>query len=134
MSSSGDDTKSVPSQTAESGRARQLLQEACDRSNVCSTTHDFHLQHQKFSIIWPGGRVHRARSRTSFSGGYSTLVFENGRRKLQRSSRNSSNEVFSKKSHLRMAKSFTTFLRFTCPLFSNGHRGTLLLTQIHKIL
>ena len=39
---------------------------------------------------------------------------------MRRQSHNSSNEVFSKKSHLRTAKYFTTSLRVISPLFGNG--------------
>jgi len=102
-------------------KARRLLTGRSPKDpNVCSPTHDFHLRHQKFSIVWPGA-VHGARSRT-FSGGYSTLAFGVGRRKLRRRSPNSSNEVSSKKNDLRTAKYFTTPLRVISPLFSNGHR------------
>ena len=100
--------------------------------NVCLPTLDFHLRRQKFSIIWPGSRMHRTRSTASFIGGCSTPAFGTGRRKLRRPSRNSSNEVSSKKSHLRTAKYFTTSLRVISPLFSNGHHETLLLTQLRK--
>ena len=93
-------------------------------ANVCSPTHDFHLRRQKFSTIWRGSRMHRTRSTASFTGGCSTPAFGTGRRKLRRPSHNSSNEVFSKKSHLRTAKYFTTSLRVISPLFSNSNQFT----------
>ena len=127
--STGGRTELVRSQRSRKCEVRCLLQEAGDRSNVCSPTHDFHLRPQKFSMFWP--RMHTARSRT-FSGGYSTLAFGTGRRKLRRPSHNSSNTVSSKKSYLRTAKYFTTSLRVISPLFSSSHHETLLLTQLHK--
>jgi transcriptional antiterminator RfaH len=89
--------------------------------NVCAPPLRFHLQRQKFSTIWPGSREHRTRSRASSTGGYSTPASGIGRRKLRRPSRNSSNEVSSRKSNLRTAKYFTTSLVFISPLFINGH-------------
>ena len=97
-----------------------------DRSNVCSPIHNFRLRHRKFSIIWPGSRVHRIRSRAFFTGGYSTLTFGTGRRKLRRPSHNSSNKVSSKKNRLRMAKYSTTSLHPISPLFSNRHHQGLI--------
>jgi hypothetical protein len=92
----------------------------------------FHLRRRKFSTIWPGIRRHKTPSTVSFTGGCSTPAFESGPRKLQRPSRSSSNEVFSNKANLRTATYFTAPPRAISQRFSNGHHGTLLLTQARK--
>src|SRR4051794_7170962 len=89
--------------------------------DACLPTHDFHLQRQKFWITLPGIRTPKTPSMGSFIGGCSTLACKNGRRKLRRASRNSSNKVFSNKSDLRTATSFTTSHRIIWRRFSNGH-------------
>jgi hypothetical protein len=92
--------------------------------NACLPTRHFHLQRQKFWIISPAIQRRRTRWMASFIGGCSTLACKNGRRKLRRPSRNSSNKVFSHKSDLQTATSFTTFHRAISRRFSNGHRET----------
>jgi len=89
----------------------------------------FHLRRRKFSTIWPGIRRHKTPSTVSFTGGCSTPAFESGPRKLQRPSRNSSNEVFSNKANLRTAAYFTAPPRTISRRFSDGHHETPLLTQ-----
>src|SRR6266478_1955138 len=92
----------------------------------------FHLRRRKFSTIWPGIRRHKTPSTVSFTGGCSTPAFESGPRRLQRPSRNSSNEVFSNKANLPTATYFTAPPHIISRRFSNGHHETLLLTQPRK--
>ena len=113
-------------------KVRRLLQWDTDVPNVCLPSLHFHLRPQKFSIIWPGIRMRKTPSTASFIGGCSMPASKNGRRKLQRPSRNSSNKVFSNKGDLRMAAYFTTSPRIISRRFGNGHHETLLLTQLRK--
>lgn len=92
--------------------------------NACLPTRHFHLQRQKFWIIWPAIQRRRTRWTASFIGGYSTPASESGRRKFPRPSHNSSREVSSKQSHLRTATYFTVSPRITSRRFSNGHDET----------
>lgn len=103
-----------------------------DIPNVCLPSLCFHLRRRKFSTIWPSIRMHRTPSTASFIGGCSTLTSKSGRRKLQRPSRNSSKEVFSNKSDLRMATYFTTSPRIISRRFTKGLHETLPLTQPRK--
>jgi len=94
-------------------------------SPMCLPSLCFLLQRQKFSIIWPGIQMRKTPSTASFTGGYSTPASKNGRRELQRPSRNSSNKVFSNKSDPRTGTSFTTSHRIISRRFSNRRHETL---------
>jgi hypothetical protein len=93
-------------------------------SPMCVPNLRYHLRRQKFWIIWPGIRTLKTPSTASFIGGCSTPASKNGRRKLRRPSRNSSNEASSRKSYPRTAKYFTTFPRIISRRFSNSNRQT----------
>ena len=118
--------------TAETKRYVDCYRGTTDVPNVCLSSLCLHLQRQKFSIIWPDIRMRKTPSTASFIGGCSMPASKNGRRKLQRPSRNSSSKVFSKKNDLRMATYFTTSHRNISRRFSNSHHETLLLTQPRK--
>ena len=113
-------------------QVQSLLDITVTWPNVCVPSLSFRLPRRKFSIIWPGIRMRKTLSTASFSGGCSTLASENGHQKLQRLSRNSSNKVFSNKSDLRTATSFTAPPRTISRRFSNRRGETPPLTQLRK--